>query len=363
MRNLAVEGLNDPAVQSAWQEGERRLRAICDPEAVNAQCFADQKRRIAELGGREACANAFVFNHTPTPTEPGLMSIRQMKALDAIGRHGSFAAAARALNLTQSAISMQISALEESLAVTLFDRSHRPPRVTKDGAMVMRRAQAIVAEYDRMLGALEDTRSQRGVFRLGAIPTVLTNVLPEALMALRSQQADLIVNVTSNLSGDLMQQVGLGELDAALMHQPREIDEAFDWHEVAPQRIVIVAPPKSREKTPEAVFAAHPYIRFNRSAWVAPMIEGRLAEMEIEPETRAEIQSIEAIHLMVNLGFGASILPDVGVDTLGAKLRIVPFGVPPLYRSIGLLSRRDMAGRKAMRVVREVFLRIGDTRT
>lgn len=286
------------------------------------------------------------------------MSIRQMKALDAIGRHGSFAAAARALNLTQSAISMQISALEEALGVTLFDRSHRPPHLTQAGEIAMRRARAISSEYDDMLGALEDTRSQRGVFRLGAIPTVLTNVLPKALMALRAQQPQLIVNVTSNLSGDLMKRVERGELDAALMHEPREIGEAFDWHEVAPQRVVVIAPPVSDEQTAEAVFAAHPYIRFNRSAWVAPMIEARLAEMGIEPETRAEIQSIEAIHLMVGLGFGASILPDVGVEALGGKLRIVPFGKPPLYRSIGLLSRRDMAGRRLMGIVRDVFLGI-----
>ena len=48
-------------------EGETRLRVICDPEAVNARCFADQARRIAELGGEAACRSARVFNHTPTP--------------------------------------------------------------------------------------------------------------------------------------------------------------------------------------------------------------------------------------------------------------------------------------------------------
>ena len=67
--NLAVSGVSDPAIQAAWQEGERRLRDICDPEAVNTRCFADQKRRIAELGGKEACATGYSFNHTPTPTE------------------------------------------------------------------------------------------------------------------------------------------------------------------------------------------------------------------------------------------------------------------------------------------------------
>jgi choline-sulfatase len=67
--NLAVDHTNDPEVQAACKEGERRLREICDPEAINARCFEDQKRRIKELGGRDACINAYVFNHTPTPIE------------------------------------------------------------------------------------------------------------------------------------------------------------------------------------------------------------------------------------------------------------------------------------------------------
>ena len=66
-RNLAVEGVNDTDVRAAWAEGEQRLRAICNPEDINVLCFEDQKRKIAELGGEEACLNAFVFNHTPTP--------------------------------------------------------------------------------------------------------------------------------------------------------------------------------------------------------------------------------------------------------------------------------------------------------
>ena len=67
--NRAVDGVNDPNIAAALIEGERRLREICDPEEVNARAFADQRRKIEELGGEEACRTAFVFNHTPTPTE------------------------------------------------------------------------------------------------------------------------------------------------------------------------------------------------------------------------------------------------------------------------------------------------------
>ena len=72
--NLAVDPdeLNDlgqsdsNAAIAARAEGEQRLRDICEPDAVNAEAFADQRRRIDEFGGREACAT-IKFNHTPAP--------------------------------------------------------------------------------------------------------------------------------------------------------------------------------------------------------------------------------------------------------------------------------------------------------
>ena len=73
LTNLAMQGVNDTVIQAAWKEGEKRLRAICDPEQMSARCFADQKRRIEELGGVEACATGYSFNHTPTPTEQAKM--------------------------------------------------------------------------------------------------------------------------------------------------------------------------------------------------------------------------------------------------------------------------------------------------
>ncbi|MCE8509376.1 sulfatase-like hydrolase/transferase [Ruegeria pomeroyi] len=69
LADLAALAADDPEIRAALVEGKDRLRLICDPEAVNTRAFADQRRRIAELGGEEACRNSYVFNHTPTPQE------------------------------------------------------------------------------------------------------------------------------------------------------------------------------------------------------------------------------------------------------------------------------------------------------
>jgi len=291
------------------------------------------------------------------------MSIRQFTTLVAIGEHGSFAAAAKALNLTQSAVGMQVTALEQALSVTLFDRKRRPPRLTAAGFIVLRRARGIVAQYDGIFDALAEARPYHGSFRVGAIPTVQTNLLPAALVALRDREPGLIINVASGLSGLLLSQVEQGELDAAVMHKPNELRADFAWRDVAQQRVVVVCPPNSIEETVEGVLDSHPYIRFNRAAWVAPLIEQRLEDLGIEPVARAEIESIEAIHLMIRLGFGVSILPDVGeAGGSGLPLRILDFGTPPIHRTIGLLSRQDTSKRNARRLVGDVFAEVAGRR-
>ncbi len=284
------------------------------------------------------------------------MTIRQFQALKAIGEHRSFARAADALGITQSAISMQIAALEATLGASLFDRKRRPPELTRTGKIALRYAQAMIKQYDEMLDAIATVRAYRGEFRLGAIPTVLTSLLPAGLIRLRASNPELVVSVASGLSGDLLEMVASGEVDASLMHRPRTIDPLLEWHEIARQRIVVIAPSDSVEMTPQEVFAKHAYIRFNRRAWVAPLIERRLEQLGIAPKTQSELQSIEAIHQLVGLGLGAAILPDVRIAGFPVHgLRVLAFGEPPLHRDIGLLSRRDLTKKTARKTVVKAF--------
>jgi len=62
----------DPRFTEVLKECEARLRAICDPEAVNARAFRDQAKRIAEHGGADAILRRGDFGYTPAPGEkPG----------------------------------------------------------------------------------------------------------------------------------------------------------------------------------------------------------------------------------------------------------------------------------------------------
>ena len=77
LSDLAAGPAADTGIEAALAEGRRRLFQICDPDDVNRRCFEDQARRIAELGGEEACRSAYLFNHTPTPAEQAALAMAQ----------------------------------------------------------------------------------------------------------------------------------------------------------------------------------------------------------------------------------------------------------------------------------------------
>lgn len=291
------------------------------------------------------------------------MSIRGLRAVKAVVEHASFANGARALNLTSSAISMQISALEDALGARLFDRSHRPPRLTRAGEVVVRYAKSIVDQYDRMVMEAGTKTAHREYFRLGVIPTALMTSIPRTLIKLKRNHPNLVVSVTSSLSGHLQQMVDIGELDGALMHKPEQLDTRFVWRDVYEQTVVVLAPPGSTESEIGELLTKYPYIRFNRSAWIAPLIEARLSKLGFDPQAMAEVDSLEAIQKMVEMGMGIAIVPDDPNAAHSHSCRRVDFGSPPLRRRIGLLARQSGPRKRTREVIADalVYAFLGQT--
>lgn len=148
------------------------------------------------------------------------MSLRALRTLAAIAQHGSFARAAEAVCLTQSAVSLHVRTLEEAFNAPLFDRSRRTPTLTEAGRRAVERAREILAIYDGIAGELGEGGELAGRLRIGAIQTALAGVLPAALAALRRQHPRLRVQVYSGMSAELASRLDAGELDAAVTTEP-----------------------------------------------------------------------------------------------------------------------------------------------
>lgn len=82
------------------------------------------------------------------------MSLRAPRTLVAIAKYGSFARAAEAVCLTQSAVSLHVRSLEEDFNAQLFDRTRRVPVLTDAGHRAVERAREILTLYDGIASEL-----------------------------------------------------------------------------------------------------------------------------------------------------------------------------------------------------------------
>ncbi|MCL6469853.1 MAG: LysR family transcriptional regulator, partial [Ralstonia sp.] len=145
--------------------------------------------------------------------------LRELKTFIAVARHGTFAGAGERIGLTQSAVSAQIQRLEESLGFQLFDRTGRSATLNAAGRDTLALAEHIVTLYDR-LGDQAGGNEQRGLVRIGAIASVQTSFLVDALVQFRREFPHCRARIVPGVSLDLLGLVDAGEIDLAVLIRP-----------------------------------------------------------------------------------------------------------------------------------------------
>lgn len=275
------------------------------------------------------------------------MSLHALRSLLAIAEHGSFAGAARALHLSQSAISTQMKTLEAELRTTLFDRSKRPPSINEAGATVLAKARDLVARYEELQGELTRADPVEGRLRLGCVGSILTGLMPAVLTAMRHQHPNLHVEIVSGFSQELLRQVGNGTLDAALISDYGLSLRDVEWRPFLRERLVMIAPSSATEKSARRLAQAYPFIRYSPSAPVGRIIDAALKQAGLAVRETMRLDWLEAIEAMVSQGHGISIVPDCKFHgTQALPLRRVAFGQVPHHRTLGLVEPAASRKRK-----------------
>lgn len=269
------------------------------------------------------------------------MNIKQLKTLLTVVESKSFAAAGDALGLSHSAISLQIKAMEEELGVPLFDRIKRPPVPTARARALADHARKTLALFEAS-AAVARGELVRTNLAIGAVPTALASFVPAGLKRLQTQFPKLGMAVTSGGSGALADRLCEGELDIVICTRPINPIPGLEWHPIAAEPLVVVAPAEAVEGDYRSLLKNHPFIWFNRKTWAGRSIEEALADQDITVRAKMEIDSLEAISTLVGEGLGVSIVPLCkGKPPFPAHVRTVAFGKPQFCREIGALTGID----------------------
>ncbi|MBQ1558646.1 MAG: LysR family transcriptional regulator, partial [Pseudomonas sp.] len=193
--------------------------------------------------------------------------LRELKTFITVARLGTFAAAGQQVGLTQSAVSAQMRVLEQHLGVRLFDRSGRAAVLNAAGRHALPLAEQMLALYAQM--ALPPAADQwQGELRVGAIATLQTGLLAEALPRFRQLAPLVELKLVPGVSLQLFSQLDAGELDLALLIKPpfalpKEILEVPLAHEP----FVLIAPLDVPGDDPLRLLVEQPFVRYDRASF------------------------------------------------------------------------------------------------
>src|SRR3990170_385205 len=128
-------------------------------------------------------------------------NLRQFHAFVAVARLGSFTQAARRLNLSQPALTVQIRQLEEAVGVRLFDRSTRRVMLTSIGKELATTLERVLQEIDAVMVNTKELASHiKGTITIGALPSISSKLLPATILEFQKQYPGIVVRLRDVLA-------------------------------------------------------------------------------------------------------------------------------------------------------------------
>lgn len=252
------------------------------------------------------------------------------------------AAAARALNLSPSAIAQQLQALERELGAPLIVRVGRTMRMTEQGARILGHARQLLRDAADLKSIANDD-ALSGELHLGACTTPLMGMLPEILTRVSVRFPDITVHIESGNSAQLYAQVEAGNLDAAfVLEAPYLLPKTSDWKVLREEPLIVLAPAAQAHRSAHDLLTNEPLIRYDRNQWGGRHADEYLRKAGIRPHERFELNALNAIAVMVDRGLGISIVPDWAPPwPEGINVARLPLPTPEIGRRIGVVWSRS----------------------
>jgi LysR family transcriptional activator of nhaA len=158
------------------------------------------------------------------------LNYHHLRYFRAVANERNLTRAARLLNLSQSALSIQLRKLEESLGQNLFERVNKKLVLTETGHVALGYAESIFRTGEEMMDSLQHRATgRRQVLRVGSVATMSRNFQLEILRPLLSRP-DVELVVRSGSLRELLQQLEAHTLDFVFSNSPAPRDSRTRWH-------------------------------------------------------------------------------------------------------------------------------------
>jgi LysR family transcriptional regulator, low CO2-responsive transcriptional regulator len=293
------------------------------------------------------------------------LTLKHLKAIQAITVHGKIINAAKALGLTPPAVTIQLKQLEEDVGLTLFDRTQEGMRLTAAGQAVVDAAQTIEERLRLLEDQIDAIKGVRaGSLRLGVVSTA-KYFAPRLMAAFMKEYPDIEMRLLVGNREDTIANLKSHEVDVALMGRPAK-DVPLRASAFGDHPLVIVAPPdhplaKARDISKERISEEHFLIREPGSGTRISLeiffseLPGRLDDLGVE------MGSNETIKQAVMAGLGVAFISahTVASEVEAGRLAILDVTGMPIRRQWFVVMRSDRAISPAMATFHDFLMRKG----
>lgn len=273
------------------------------------------------------------------------MELRQLRYFVRIIETGSMGSAAQDLDIGVSALSQQMSRLENELAIRLLQRTSRGVTPTNAGLAFYSQAQLALRHADDAILAAREARLS-GHVSVGMAPSTASILGVPFIHAMQKNYADVRLHVVESLSGNLERMINTRQIDLAVVFQK---DKILRWsaRPILEEQLFLIgshallAALPDTPITPEQL-AGIPLIMPSQGHGLRGRLDAVCQEHALNVEIVAEIDGLTLLMRAVRDGLGATLQPGAAISHLdNDALRVIGVHNPVLSRPNFLVSLSD----------------------
>ena len=253
----------------------------------------------------------------------------------AVAHDGNLTRTAQRLNLSQSALSVQIKQLEERLGHPLFDRRGRQLHLTEAGRITLDHADAIFATGQELIATLQETGRSRQALRVGALATLSRNFQIGILRPMLAR-TDVEVIVRSGSPTELLEGLATLNLDLVLMNRepPNDSLTPYETHQIADQAVSIVGSPDrfDPEQPIRNLIEDHPFVLPTTDTTMRTAFDAMASRLSVVPQVVAEVDDMAMMRLLARENIGLALVAPIVVQDELTSGRLVEAREHPRIR-------------------------------
>jgi DNA-binding transcriptional LysR family regulator len=296
-----------------------------------------------------------------------MLDVRRLNIFKEVIAHGSFSAAALALDYSQSAVSQAIQTLEGEAGVPLIERSRGGVRPTAAGAALAGHVGGILAQLE----AAEDeiaaiVAGRGGHLRTASFPTAGATLMPRAIAAFRGSHPGVEVSLAEGEPEEIVPRLRAGEFDLALLFEFEGVGEhlttglrRFELFE-DPLHLALPAdhPLAAREAAPRLEdLSEESWIQTSPASPCARHVVRSCIAAGFEPRVSFESDDYQTVQGLVAAGVGVALIPQLALSTVREDIVVRPLAPASPVRKVFAATPRAAGATAAVATMLDVLRR------